>query len=84
METPLLRINQVDDGDLPSVSGYYSHQLLTRVKKLLQIIPKSVFKLMAQIARIQTDEIPELPPRLEKDRLKDFACLSARFEVILL
>lgn len=81
METPLLRINQADDGDLPSVSAYYSQQLLTRVRNLLQVIPRSVFKLMAQIALIQTNEIPELPPRLEKEKLKEMACLSARFKV---
>lgn len=81
METPLLRINQADDGDLPSVSIYYSHQLLNRVRLLLQVIPRSVFQLMAQIALVMTNEIPELPTRLDKEKLRDMACLPARFKV---
>ncbi|KAF6202837.1 hypothetical protein GE061_003242 [Apolygus lucorum] len=81
METALLRINQADDGNLPSVSEHYSHQLVLYVRKVLQVIPREVFTLMSEIAHIQTTYIPELPPRLEKDKLRDYAALDARFQI---
>ncbi|KAL1129465.1 hypothetical protein AAG570_013991 [Ranatra chinensis] len=82
METSLLRINQAGcDGDLSSVSRYYSNQLVGYIKKLLQVIPETVFTLMAKIAHIQTHLIPELPDRLEKDKMKEYAQLEHRFEV---
>ncbi|BET02899.1 Hereditary spastic paraplegia protein strumpellin [Nesidiocoris tenuis] len=81
MEFALLRINQANDGNLPSVSEHYSHQLVLYVRKVLQVIPREVFSLMSEIASIQTSSIPDVPPRLEKDKLRDYAALDARFEV---
>ena len=40
-----------------------------------------MFTLMAKIAQLQTTAIPELPLRLDKDKLKDYAQLQHRYEV---
>lgn len=80
LEIPLLRINQAHSEDLISVSQYYSSELEIYVRKVLQIIPKMMFEKMARIIEIQTSVLKELPTRLEKDKLKDFAQLNERFE----
>ncbi|EEZ99542.1 WASH complex subunit strumpellin homolog-like Protein [Tribolium castaneum] len=80
LEVPLLRINQAHSEDLISVSQYYSSELEIYVRKVLQIIPKMMFEKMARVIEIQTCILKELPTRLDKDKLKDFAQLNERFE----
>ncbi|XP_077300067.1 WASH complex subunit strump [Arctopsyche grandis] len=81
LEIPLLRINQAESSDLLSVSQYYSNELVNYVKEVLQIIPETVFSLLEKIIEVQTAIIKELPTRLDKDKLKDFAQLDQRMEV---
>lgn len=81
LEIPLLRINQAESPDLLSVSQYYSNELVNYVKEVLQIIPETVFSLLEKIIELQTSIIKELPTRLDKDKLKDFAQLDQRMEV---
>ncbi|XP_054285996.1 WASH complex subunit 5-like isoform X1 [Macrosteles quadrilineatus] len=81
MEIPLLRINQAGSSDLVSVSQYYSHELVSYVRKVLHIIPESMFSLMARIVYLQTSVIKELPTRLDKDKLREYAQLDHRMEV---
>lgn len=63
-----------------SVSQYYSSELEIYVRKVLQIIPETMFGKMARIIEMQTSVIKELPTRLDKDKLKDYAQLNERFE----
>nr|XP_018671591.1 WASH complex subunit 5 isoform X1 [Ciona intestinalis] len=81
LELPLLRINQANSSDLISVSQYYSGELVAYVRKVLQIIPQTMFGLLARIVKIQTTQIHELPTRLEKDKMREYAQLDARYEV---
>ena len=81
MERPVLRISQARSNDMVSVAQYYSAELVAYVRKVLQIIPESLFKVLDQIILLQTDRIEELPTRLEKDKLRDLAQLNGRFEV---
>ncbi|XP_060520959.1 WASH complex subunit 5 [Cylas formicarius] len=81
LELPLLRINQSRSEDLISVSEYYSHELEIYVRKVLQIIPNTMFEKLARIITIQTSVIKELPTRIDKDKLKDYAQLDERFEL---
>ncbi|KAB0792555.1 hypothetical protein PPYR_14514 [Photinus pyralis] len=80
LEIPLLRINQAHSEDLISVSQYYSSELEIYARKVLQIIPEMMFENMARIIEIQTSVLKELPTRLEKDKLKEYAQLNERFE----
>ncbi|KAF7278026.1 hypothetical protein GWI33_008946 [Rhynchophorus ferrugineus] len=80
MEFPLLRINQAHSEDLVSVSEYYSRELEIYVRKVLQIIPKTMFEKLARIIQMQTTVLKEVPARVEKDKLKDYAQLDERFE----
>lgn len=80
IETPLLRINQAKSEDLVSVSQYYSGELEIYVRDVLQIIPKMMFNKMTRIIEMQTSVLKELPTRLDKEKLKDYAQLQERFE----
>ncbi|XP_078253866.1 WASH complex subunit 5 [Rhinoraja longicauda] len=81
LDLPLMRINQANSSDLLSVSQYYSGELVAYVRKVLQIIPESMFRSLAKIIKLQTHNVMEVPTRLDKDKLKDYAQLDARYEV---
>lgn len=81
LDLPLLRINQASSPDLLSVSQYYSGELVSYVRKVLHIIPETMFGLMAQIIELQTNAIKEVPTRLMKDQLKAYAQLNERYKV---
>lgn len=81
LEGPVLRISQAKSGDLLSVSQYYSSELVSYVRKVLQIIPESMFHLLDQIIHLQTHEIKEVPTRLDKDKIREYAQLDQRFKV---
>lgn len=44
LDTPLMRINMCDSPDTISVAQYYSSELVDFLRRVLEIIPKSVFK----------------------------------------
>lgn len=81
LDLPLLRINQANSPDLVSVSQYYSNELVNYVRKVLHIIPETMFGLLAKIVELQTSSIKEVPTRLMKDQLKMYAQLEPRYEV---
>lgn len=81
MEIPLLRINQAHSDDLISVSQYYSNELIKYIQKVLQVIPEMVFSIVEKIIELQTWVIKEVPTRLEKDKLRDYAQMEQRMEV---
>lgn len=83
LEVPLLRINQAQSPDLISVSQYYSSELVSLLRRVLHIIPETMFEMMASIASLQTDVIKEIPTRLDKDEVKEYAQLDHRFQVSL-
>uniref|UniRef100_A0A336M296 CSON010414 protein n=1 Tax=Culicoides sonorensis TaxID=179676 RepID=A0A336M296_CULSO len=81
LDAPLLRINEAKSEDLVSVSQYYSNELINYVRKVIQIIPKTIFELLSKIVSLQTEVIQELPSKVAKDRVKDYAQLDERFLV---
>uniref|UniRef100_A0A182NJL2 Strumpellin n=1 Tax=Anopheles dirus TaxID=7168 RepID=A0A182NJL2_9DIPT len=81
LEIPLLRLNQADSEHLIDVSRYYSNELANFVRKVVQIIPETMFTLLAQIVDLQTNVLRELPARLEKERMKEYAQFEERFQV---
>ncbi|XP_076246687.1 WASH complex subunit strump isoform X1 [Calliopsis andreniformis] len=81
LETPLLRVNQARSADLSSVSQYYSRELEKYARRVLQIIPETVFGLLAQIVHLETNSFKEIPTKLPKDKLKDYAQLDDRLQM---
>ncbi|CAB4023119.1 WASH complex subunit strumpellin, partial [Paramuricea clavata] len=81
LDLPLVRIGQANSPDLVSVSQYYSGELVNYVRKVLQIIPESMFGLLAQIIQILSNKMKEVPTRLEKEKLREYAQLDERYMV---
>ena len=81
MELPLTRINEAKSKDLESVSAYYSQELVAYVRKVLQIIPHTMFELLDQIIEIQTSQMAETPMKLLKEDMKRYAQLDLRRRV---
>lgn len=57
--------------------------LISLFTKVLQIIPESMFTSLLKIIKLQTHDIIEVPTRLDKDKLRDYAQLGPRYEVQL-
>lgn len=57
------------------VSLLYQHDFI------IQIIPQTMFSQLAKIIQLQTTQIKEVPTRLEKDKMKDYAQLEERYQV---
>jgi WASH complex subunit strumpellin len=81
LELPLVRITQAKSSDIVSVSQYFSGELVNFVRKTLEIIPISMFTILNRIISIQTNRLQQLPTRLPRDQLKEFAQLEDRYEL---
>lgn len=82
LEIPLLRINQCGGAEeLVSITRYYSNELVKYVRKIVQIIPHSIFNLLKSIIELQTNNLKELPERLEKDKVREYAQLDERYKI---
>ncbi|KAK7066277.1 hypothetical protein SK128_025439 [Halocaridina rubra] len=81
LDLPLLRINQARSPDLISVSAYYSGELVLYIRKVLQIIPETMFGLLAKIIKLQTEKLKPIPTRLDKDKMRDYAQLQERYQM---
>ncbi|CAO1331812.1 unnamed protein product [Diamesa serratosioi] len=82
LEIPLMRINQCGAGEeLMSITRYYSNELVKYIRKIVQIIPNSIFELLKSIIDLQTNNLKELPMLLDKDKLKEFAQLDDRYKI---
>lgn len=65
LDVPLIRIAAIDSPDAVSVAEYYSGELVEFVRRVLEIIPISVFKVLFEIEQIQTHRMVNIPIRLE-------------------
>ena len=81
LDVPLVRITAIDSPDAISVAEYYSGELVEFVRKVLEIIPISVFQLLNSIVKIQTKQLTDIPIRFEAKDLKNFAQLDERLEM---
>lgn len=81
LDVPLVRIAAIDSPDAVSVAEYYSGELVEFVRRVLEVIPVSVFNILSQIVEIQTKKMAPIPIRLEAKDLKEYAQLDTRFEL---
>eukprot|EP00755_Sulcionema_specki_P019764 Sspe_Gene.70274::Locus_41488_Transcript_1_1_Confidence_1.000_Length_3743::g.70274::m.70274/K18464/RTSC, SPG8; WASH complex subunit strumpellin len=83
MELPLTRIHQARSEDLVSVGEYYSTQLVSFVRRVLNIIPSSMFEELQRVISILTNSLKECPTRIPRDQLKDYSQLEERHQLAL-
>jgi len=81
MDIPLMRMGQARSPDLQRVSAFYSMELVTFVQTVLQIIPETVFSILHQIIALQINCIKEIPTRLDKGKVREYAQLEQRYKV---
>ena len=81
LDIPLVRITAIDSPDAESVAEYYSGELVEFVRKVLGIIPVSVFELLSKIVDIQIHKMRPIPIRPEAKDLKEYAQLDLRYEL---
>lgn len=60
-----------------------SDAVVCNVRLSFQIIPQTMFSQLGKIIQLMTSQIKEVPTRLEKDKMKEFAQLEERYEVLL-
>ncbi|KAL0220768.1 hypothetical protein RCL1_000622 [Eukaryota sp. TZLM3-RCL] len=78
LEVPLVRIQQANSADLASVANYYSTNLVSFVRKVLQVVPKTMFELFYAIIELISVKITPLPVKIPRDDLPNFAQLELR------
>ncbi|KAJ9467483.1 WASH complex subunit strumpellin-like protein [Diplonema papillatum] len=78
MELPLTRIHEAGSLDLSSVSEYYSSNLVEFVRKVLAIIPSSMFEELQSVTKMKS-KIVEVPSKMPKDAVRDYAQLDDRY-----
>ena len=78
LDLPLVRINQAKSPDLISVSEYYSTELVKFVRKVLDIVPRSMFVILNEIIDIETNQLPVLSAKIEKETIGNTAKLPVR------
>jgi WASH complex subunit strumpellin len=76
---PLVRLFEAESPDIESVTNYYSGELVKFVRNVLQIVPKSVFNLHDTVINIFTKGFQELPIKILKADLKDYAQFDDRY-----
>ena len=79
LDVPLTRIAESSSPDYESVADYYSGELVDFVRKVLDVIPRSIFKNLSEIIDILTNRLQALPLKLETVRLKVASQLDQRF-----
>jgi WASH complex subunit strumpellin len=78
---PLIRLFEIDSEDIESVTNYYSGELVVFVRDILQIIPISVFRLLDDVIKIFNSGFKEIPIKLEKNNIKNFAQNEMRYKL---
>lgn len=83
LNVPLVRVIQANSEDIETVSEYYSKLLVAFVRRVLQVIPQAVFTLLDDISAILL-VIRELPGKLKRGDVPDFAALDDRRRLVQL
>eukprot|EP01128_Nolandella_sp_AFSM9_P012702 TRINITY_DN9532_c0_g1_i1.p1 TRINITY_DN9532_c0_g1~~TRINITY_DN9532_c0_g1_i1.p1 ORF type:complete len:1160 (+),score=275.21 TRINITY_DN9532_c0_g1_i1:17-3496(+) len=84
LQIPLVRIGMAsltNEGmaqDMVSVSEFYSKELVGFVRTVLEIIPEMMFRILSEIIKLQTNYLKEIPMRIEKEEVGQFAQLKLR------
>ena len=78
---PLVHLYEIDSEDIDSVTKYYSGELVSFVRDILQIIPISVFNLLDDVSKIFSSGFREIPTKLKKKEVKEYAQNDKRFKL---
>jgi WASH complex subunit strumpellin len=84
LDGPVERLRQLKSQDVAWVTMYYSSQLVTFVRKVLGVVPVSVFATLVQMSDILERRLQRLPSRVQGDKLIAFAQLGERYKLSMM
>jgi len=79
LSLPLVRITQCGSKDDISVAEYYSGGLVKYIRKVLEIVPQSVFNTLALIIDLLTHKMKPVPTKVERLHLQNYSQLTERY-----
>ncbi|KAK9819467.1 hypothetical protein WJX74_009419 [Apatococcus lobatus] len=83
-EAPLLLLEQAGSPDLARIAACSHARLLSFTQRLLQGVPAAVFEALEAAAQLRREHDLELPARVERDQLRDYALLPQRAHLLRL
>ncbi len=81
LDVPLVRISQLNSPDIISVAEYYSGELISYVRDVLEVIPVTVFNVLTKLIDLETRELKRIPSKVESTKLAEFAQLQLRYNI---
>jgi WASH complex subunit strumpellin len=81
LDGPVERLKQLNSPKAEKVTGYYSSELVSFVRKVLEIVPVSVFGLLVQISDIFERRLVRLPKKVAADQLITYSQMGERYKV---
>jgi len=81
MNLPLGRMMEANSEDIENVAMYYSGELVKYVKRVLQVIPTSIFENLEEISNLLISKIPDFPVKLSKEELKNYTQFENRYQL---
>lgn len=81
LDGPVERLKQLNSPEVGKITGYYSSELVSFVRKVLEIVPVSVFGLLVQISDIFERRLLRLPKKVAADQLATYAQTGERYNV---
>lgn len=80
LDKPFVRVSQNHSLDLLSVSNYYSSEYVSRICKILRIMPVLLFRILNNDVVSNLQPCP-LPNRIEREKFQDFMQLDQQFHL---
>jgi WASH complex subunit strumpellin len=81
LDGPVDRLKQLNSPEVAKVTGYYSSELVSFVRKVLEIVPISVFGVLVQISDIFERRLLRLPKKVAADQLITYSQMGERYKV---
>ena len=81
LDVPVERLNQLNSSEAGKVTRYYSSELVSFVRKVLEIVPVSLFGLLVQISDIFERRLQRLPKKVAADQLITYSQTGERYKV---
>ena len=81
LNSPLIRLFEIESPDIESVTNYYSGELVKFVRDILQIIPKSVFNILVNVIDTFDSGFNEMPAKIKRLELKTYSQFDKRLKL---
>lgn len=81
LDTQITRLAQAGSADMDSVAVYWSNQLVRYVRRILQVVPQSICRMLDVIGELVHDKLPEIPSRQLVSELGHLAAGEARYSL---